>query len=209
LKNKNNPLAALVLVGALAATLLTGCGVESIKWTEEVLLADGRKVDVRRYQEFGGNYEPGQSATISTYWLEFTNPDTNEKIKYQGSKELRTAALFSHQSRIYLILSIGLGGSRYTEGCPNPPYIFFEYRDGQWKRISYAQSPVKKIEKNMVSDAKSSLERIKNNRHYLIASEVRKDVEMHDAWPSTIDITGLDSPKLECPQQQKTPAPGK
>lgn len=50
---------------------LAACGDNSLNWTENVLLPDGRTVTLTRHQEFKGPHEPGQPPTTSAYWFEF------------------------------------------------------------------------------------------------------------------------------------------
>jgi hypothetical protein len=55
-------------------TLVTAC-TKRVNWSEDVQLADGRVVTLKRHQVFGGPHESLQPPTESVDWLKFKHPD--------------------------------------------------------------------------------------------------------------------------------------
>ena len=73
------------------AIALVGCN--QARWTEDVRLPDGRTITLTRSQDFGGPTEIGQRSTTTKYWLEFSNPDTGERVRWQSDRDLAPVAL--------------------------------------------------------------------------------------------------------------------
>ena len=174
--------------------------MNSIKWTEDVQLPDGRVVTLSRYEEFGGRYEPGQSPTSSASGFEFDHPDTKERIRYQGSHYFSTVALFIHDRATHLVLTYYLGGKGSDDGCPQPPYVFTKYVSGGWQRVAFKDSPIKALTQNMISGAKGKERAIASLSGKLSVTDVRR-VGMPLDGPRRIDISGLDGPRLACPER--------
>jgi len=129
---------------------LTACSERSLEWTEDVELPDGRIVLLTRYQEFRGVHEPGQRPTPSDYWLEFDNPDSRARVRWNGRRDLGTVALLMDEGMPELLMTPWLGGLRPWR-CPDPPYLLFRYEAGQWKQIPLMALRGQKIRPNMTS----------------------------------------------------------
>jgi hypothetical protein len=89
-----------------------------------VKLPDGRIVTLTRYQEFHGPHELGQRDTPSDYWLEFTNPDNNEHVRWNGRREFGSVALLMDKGAPELLMKPLFGGL-YQWNCPDPPLSRF------------------------------------------------------------------------------------
>jgi len=183
----------------MSGVAFTACGIEDIKWTEDVRLPDGRVVNLTRYEAFGGNYEPTQTPTTSESWLEFVHPDTKEKVRYEGTQFYSTVALFIHEKSAYLVLNMYLGGPWH--GCPTPPYSFIRFEKGKWQRVEYAGVPIKQITQNMILGAKGREKQIREKRH-IEANFLSTQGRPLDGLKK-IDITGLDKQIFKCPNGMK------
>ena len=143
-----------MLIGtALLAGALAGCmrGESTIKWTEDVLLPDGRTVTLKRYQEFKGPSEIGQPPSESYYWFEFKHPDTGETVRWETKREPGTVALFISLSVVFLLTKPNFGSGLEDFGCPNPPYLLYRYVSGKWERVDLSLIPVKRLRSNMTT----------------------------------------------------------
>lgn len=159
--------------GLLAAMLpIAACTGSSLKWTEDVLLPDGRTVTLTRYQEFKGPSEPFTPPTESYYWFEFKNPDTGKKVRWENDRELATVALGIDDGVPSLLTRTNFGG-RFTYHCPDPPYLAFRYVDGQWVRVPLTELQRKVITPNMTGGGVSKVRPfIEANHHHLSAADV-------------------------------------
>ena len=161
-----------VVIGLALAVPLAACGSSSLKWTEDVLLPDGRTVTLTRYQEFKGPSEPFTPPTESYYWFEFKNPDTGKKVRWENDRELVTIALGMEGGIPNLLTAPNFGG-RFTYQCPDPPYLAFRYVDGKWVRVPLTELARKVITPNMTSLSVSKRRSIiEANHHHLSAADV-------------------------------------
>ena len=137
--------------GLLAAMLpIAACTGSSLKWTEDVLLPDGRTVTLTRYQEFKGAHEPFQPPTGSDYWLEFKSPDTGKKVRWESDRDLAPVALWLDNRIPRLLVTPNYGGTFRYE-CPDPPYLAFEYVYEHWVRVPLKELASRVITPNMTS----------------------------------------------------------
>jgi len=145
---------------------LTACSERSLEWTEDVELPDGRIVLLTRYQEFRGVHEPGQRPTPSDYWLEFDNPDSRARVRWNGRRDLGTVALLMDEGVPELLMTPWLGGLRPWR-CPDPPYLLFRYEAGQWKQIPLMTLRGQKIRPNMTSSPRDAGKDIRSHGNHL------------------------------------------
>lgn len=147
---------------ALITALLIACNEDSsIRWTEDVLLQDGRTVTLTRYQEFKGQHYIGEPPTDSAYWFEFKHPDTGENIRWETQQEPGTVALLIQDHVLTLLTSPRFGRGLSSFNCPNPPYLLYRYEGGTWTRIDLALIPFKRVKSNMTFAASDRLALIK------------------------------------------------
>ena len=75
---------SLILI--LGVSMSAGAGLFGLggtSWKEEVLLHDGSKIIVERTVERGGRHEVGQKPPYKEQSLNFTMPDTNQKVIWE------------------------------------------------------------------------------------------------------------------------------
>jgi hypothetical protein len=106
-------------------------------WKEEVLLHDGSKIIVERWQKRGGGHEIGQKPPIREQSITFTLPGTikiiNWKDEYSediGHSNFDLVALHILNATPYIITTPNLCLSYNKWGRPNPPYVIFKF-DGK------------------------------------------------------------------------------
>ncbi len=136
----------------LAVVVLSACagqfGIGGDSWKEEVLLHDGQKIIVERYQTYGGFREPGQSGPISEHTIRFTLPGSSQTITWTseygkdiGRTNFRLLAVHVLNGTPYVVAEPNLCLSYHKWGRPNPPYVFFKYEGNAWQRIPLEQFP--------------------------------------------------------------------
>jgi len=159
--------------GLLAAILpLAACGSGGLKWTEDVLLPDGRTVTLTRYQEFKGPSQPFQPPTESFYWFEFVNPDTGKKVRWENDRYLATVALSLSGATPQLLTSPNFSGS-HRFNCPDPSYLLYRYIEGRWVQVSLTDLVPIVITSNMTSfNVRYVRQFIEANHGYLSAANV-------------------------------------
>ncbi|MBN1365956.1 MAG: hypothetical protein JW976_14200 [Syntrophaceae bacterium] len=130
---------------------------DTASWKEEVLLHDGSKIIVERWQKHGGRHEPGQQPGISDQSIAFTIPGSKKTITWKDeySEELGRCnftllALHILNEMPYIITKPRLCLSYNKWGRPNPPYVIFKYENKEWKRIEITELPVEFKNINLV-----------------------------------------------------------
>lgn len=164
---------------------------DTASWKEDVLLHDGSKIIVERWQKREGRYEPGQKPSVSEHSITFTLPGSKKVVTWKDeySKEIGRAnfillALHILNDVPYIIAEPHLCLSYNKWGRPNPPYVFFKFTGKEWKRIPLAELPVdfKKInlvvntlwhEKELVNQGLVSVETIKRMNSSLTQDEYK------------------------------------
>ena len=181
----------MLIATALLAGALAGCmrGESTIKWTEDVLLPDGRTVTLKRYQEFKGPSEIGQPPSESYYWFEFKHPDTGEKVRWETKREPGTVALLVHQKSVMLLASPMFGSGMRDFGCPNPPYLLYQYASGKWEPIDLSSIPIKRLRSNMTYAAGDRLATIKAGNGHLSAATTSNARYENQPW--VMDFSGV------------------
>ena len=133
-----------ILLCALFATFtLSACfGRATYHWKEEVLLHDGRVVVIERSVMTGYvpreiNQPPGESDYTHTF-----NPPDGKRITWNGGRDRFIPMILDFADGVPYVVATGAAGlSWQDEGCPRPPYFFFRWTAGEWKRVSYEEFP--------------------------------------------------------------------
>jgi hypothetical protein len=171
------------------ALLLACRGDDRLKWTEDVLLQDGRTVTLTRYQEFKGPHYIGEPPTDSYYWFEFKHPDTGERVRWETKREPGTVALLIHGRQLFLLTRPRFGSGDRQFDCPNPPYLLYRYEAASWTRIELASIPFARVTSNMTFAASDRVELIrKSNNHLGIEVTARP---MYQFKPWVMDFKGV------------------
>ena len=128
------------------ALAVAACGRDdSLQWTEDVLLPDGRTITLTRYQEFKGNHEICDSPSVSKYWFEFTHPDVGESVRWEHERTHTTVYLMVHERVAYLLVMLNFGGDTKFH-CPSPPFLLYALFGHRW-----AQQPLEFTARGHVS----------------------------------------------------------
>lgn len=152
---------ALLAFIAIALTSINACGYLGIfgeaSWKEEVLLHDGSKIIVKRWQKLKGRHELGQKPPVGVQSIKFTLPGTKKTIRWQdeynnniGMSNYEVLAMHILNGAPYIITSPHGCFSYNLSGRPNPPYVVFKYEHNAWKRIELAELPVEFKNINLV-----------------------------------------------------------
>lgn len=155
------------VVSNISASGFLGIG-DTASWKEEVLLHDGNRIIVERWQKHGGGSEPGQKPGISDQSITFTLPGTNKTIKWKdeasvelgGRSNFYLVALHIMNTTPYIITSPRLCLSYNKWGRPNPPYVIFKFENKEWKRIKIAELPAEFKNINLVIETKGYEEQL-------------------------------------------------
>lgn len=159
----------------LLTLALSACGKsDELAWTEDVKLPDGRVVTLTRWVEFKGAYAMGDTPNESKQRLAFKHPDTGELVKWENSKEtgmLNTVALVLDKGVPMLLSKPALVGDSLKFHCPNPPYMLYDYVNGEWQSKPLTQVPVKIIRANLTTHIKEKREEIETKKRHLTVTQ--------------------------------------
>lgn len=153
-QNKIISIGVMIILGLIFMNV-SGCAAgflgigNSASWKEEVLLHDGSKIIVERWQKHGGRHELGQNPGISDQSITFTIPDIDKTIKWKdkysveiGSCNFNLVSLHILKNTPYIITT-ACGCLSYNKWeRPNPPYIIFKFENDEWKRMNLAELPM-------------------------------------------------------------------
>jgi hypothetical protein len=132
---------------------------ESMKWREEVLLHDGKKIVIER------NFTLGGYATLDSrerkaldQILTFNVPGSNEKVIWKTDyRELKAdpdslnlLLLDIVDQKPYIVAYPAGPISHGKWGSPNPPYVFLKYEHASWQRIVLAELPSQLVKTNVI-----------------------------------------------------------
>ena len=145
----------------MVVTSINACGYFGLfgeaNWKEEVLLHDGSKIIVKRWQKRSGGHEIGQKPDVSEQSITFTMPGIKKIITWKDeySKEINRSnftliALHILNATPYIITTPRLCLSYNKWGRPNPPYVIFKFDGGEWKRINITELPAEFKNVNLV-----------------------------------------------------------
>lgn len=137
-----------------AGIAVTACG-RTVEWKQETLLSDGRIVMVERVSKQTGNIVPENTSIEYEKTLAFTNPDTKERIAWTLPKGTGSYLLDFDKGIPYMVMSASSVADYNAWGCPNPPWIVFRYKEGNWSRIGVEQLPGRFITPNLLPAAKT------------------------------------------------------
>ncbi|WP_341910726.1 hypothetical protein [Polaromonas sp. YR568] len=146
--SKSAGLALALVFGVSITSVAAMFGFGGDRWSEEVLLHDGRKMIVERSQSYGGRGEVGQPAPIKEHSISFALPGSRKPFKWTseysddiGRTNFNLLAVHVKEETPYLVASPNLCLSYNKWGRPNPPYVFFKHDGSAWQRISLEQFP--------------------------------------------------------------------
>lgn len=139
-------------VGIVLASvpLIGGCGDNTLTWTEEVKLLDGRVITVAQKRRYERVYTGQDTGNLPReVWLTFKLPEfVDQDVVWHENMEPRILNL--HEGRLYIV-GIPLSERVFRQyGSPKPSYIGFRYSAGQWLHIPFNEIPVAIYDTNML-----------------------------------------------------------
>lgn len=153
---------------------------KTASWKEEVLLHDGSKIVVERWQKHGGRGEVGQSP-IKEHTITFTLPGTKQVITWKDEysedvwrSNFVLVALHILNATPYIITTT-YGCLAYNKwGRPNPPYVIFKLEGNEWKRIQLPELPLEFKNINLVINPSSDEKKLVS--HGVASAEIVKEL---------------------------------
>lgn len=149
---------------------------ETVDWSEDAVLRDGRSITVR----IQGNstaqpfYLAHQKSKLSQFRLAFQHPGTKENIVWQGARYFEPLLLDFVDGTAYLVVygrptqaTVGL------YGCPELPYIYLRYGAGGWQAVPVERAPAALVQANLSTYNMA----IDNAGRHLSADEVAKKID--------------------------------
>lgn len=152
------------------APLAGGCGDNTITWTEEVKLLDGRVITVTQKRRIEENIE-------REAWLTFKLPEFGDK-EIVWHENLHTMILNVYQGRLYVVGSPDTEREFRQYGKPYPEYVPYRYEIDRWQRISFKEIPETIYDVNMYPE-NMALNRLK---HVSVADKI--EMFKDDRWRS-------------------------
>lgn len=153
MRSRKTGIGVMIILGFIFINV-SGCAAgflgvgNTASWKEEVLLHDGSKIIVERWQERRGGHEPGQEPDVSEQSITFIIPAINKTIQWKDEyspeiarSNFRLLALHILDATPYIITEPRLCLSYNKWGRPNPPYVIFKYENREWKRIEIVKLP--------------------------------------------------------------------
>ena len=136
----------------IAASLTAGCTTflytpSSERWIDEVMLHDGRTIEVERLGFFpSGRGQPNQHDLVAN------NPDTRVTIRWSGEKNFQPILLDFQDRTAYLaVIATSVFSDLKQYGCPEIPYVFFRYDEKRerWRQVGAREFPSSLLRANL------------------------------------------------------------
>lgn len=128
-----------------AVPLVGGCSDNTITWTEDVKLLDGRVITVTQKRRIDTKRMPREA------WLTFKLPEFGDK-EIVWHENLGTQVLNLFQGKLYVVTTFPSIVEFRQYGKPSPAYVGFRYDNGQWVRIPFNEIPEAIYDSNMYFD---------------------------------------------------------
>lgn len=184
--NKRTFLKAVMWVLAMGAGVSANAGLfglGSTTWKEEVLLHDGNKIVVERWQSYGGRHEIGQSPPVKEHTITFVLPVSGQRVQWTsdygediGRTNFNLLALHMLGRTPYLVVEPNLCLAYNKWGRPNPPYVVFRHSGDVWQRISLSELPEEFTTINLIvnNGREEDIEKAARQLGYVSAESVRE-----------------------------------
>ena len=138
------------------------------RWSEDVILQDGRRIRVDREVSYTFKHSIGDAGSgfsvfknkLSNHHLQFKNPDTGRLIDWQGDPSFTPVLLDLIDGVPYLVLSAR--PTKETEriyGCTELPFIYLQYdteSHTKWRTVPEGRAPraLKRANLSLAEEAK-------------------------------------------------------
>jgi hypothetical protein len=167
-------------IGGMSMNASGFLGFGGTNWKEEVLLHDGSKIVVERWQKRGGSHEIGKAPPVKEQSITFALIGNSRVISWHdpyskdvGSANFELLALHI-LNQIPYIVTLPYGCVAYNKwGRPNPPYVVFKYEGETWQRIPMSDLPAAFNNINLVVNTSKHEEKL-GGLGKASAEEVRK-----------------------------------
>lgn len=122
--------------------MMGGCGGNTLTWTEEVKLLNGRVISVKQKWLYDRDRMPRD------FTLRFKLPEFGDK-EITWHENLMPQVLNVYQGKLYVV-GIPFGEAEFRlYGKPFPEYVPYRYEAGQWQRIPFNEIPLAIYDTNM------------------------------------------------------------
>lgn len=152
------------------------------RWSEDVVLQDGRRIKVEREVSYTFKHSIGDAGSgfsvfknkLSNHHLQFKNPDTGRIINWQGDPLFTPVLLDLIDGVPYLVLSAH--PTKETEriyGCTELPFIYLQYDtkfQTKWRTVPEDQAP------RALKSANLSLAEENKRKDHLSVEEVQETI---------------------------------
>lgn len=154
---------------------------ESVSWTDESMIHDGRLLVVERQANNSLKFELWwwlppifrfQPSNFDEHRVEFKHPDTKERVVWSGERHFTPVRVDVVEGTPYLVI-YGRPNKKTEKiyGCPELPYIYLKYFRHDWRPVPVLEAPKELLKGNLsVYDFRS-----KNGRRF-DWKEVERDV---------------------------------
>lgn len=132
---------------------------ESVSWTDESMIHDGRLLKVERRASNSLKFElywmlppvfRFQPSNFDEHRIEFRHPDTNERVVWSGKRHFIPVRVDIVGSAPYLVV-YGRPDTATEKlyGCPELPYIYLKYSHDEWRPIPTREAPKELLKGNL------------------------------------------------------------
>lgn len=147
---------------SLISVLLLGIsgnafGLDTVRWTEEALLHDGRivevafqasnTIDIRSPWPLILNFE---KSSLDKFEVEFRHPDSKQLLVWRGERHFKPVLIDFIEGIPFLVVS-----GRPTKetaavyGCPELPFVYLRYDSGRWIPVPVDAAPPQLTQSNI------------------------------------------------------------
>ena len=129
---------------------LTSCADNKASWQEEVKLLDGRVITVHQERRFEGRAYNGSTfgSMPREFWITMSLPEISKQEIVWHEKVLPTN-LNIFKGKLYVVAVPQTSREFYLYNKPRPPYLGYQFENGQWKRIPFNEIPVSIYDTNL------------------------------------------------------------
>jgi hypothetical protein len=182
-----------------------GDGGKAFNWKQDVLLSDGRVIEVERVAKQTGKIFPENTVIEYEKAITFAHPDNGERIGWTLPKGTGAWMLDFDGGYPYLVLRTSSVADYNNWDCPNPPWLVFRFESGQWQRIGQEQLPARFVKPNLLHGARTDeratadgLYTVKEMEAYFrkidpprrVISREKVNANAHGCFPSVLERLG-------------------
>lgn len=130
--------------------LVGGCGSNTLTWTEEVKLLDGRVITVTQKRRYDSVYTGSNYGNLPReYWLMFKLSEFGDQ-EIVWHENLLAQVLNVYQDKLYVVGKASTVAEFRQYGRPNPPYLGYRYEAGKWQLLPFNEIPSEIYDTNLL-----------------------------------------------------------